>query len=853
MGQSSSTQRDTLVVSRRRSRRIFNLGGERQGVDTGDRLPESQHPPPPTSAAESLLEPGSTPPRPFATFSRHISAQSIPVTRGRSGHNRDVSTRDDIFYEQHEQRPLAAAEELGIRSAPITHITASPMPRRSGLSRLGSIVRPQHVGNGPPNESHEARRTSRRRLDDSDGLSRRSSMFASLNFGQSTPLRSRPRREIAPISLPLPMTDDTMSLHSSLDSTSHSMVLPDLPTRPDLRTSGFFGTPLSARLARVRRSMTRQFDVAGPSVTNMELNDTPLRPSQTMSEDDADYLLPPMSLTDTALGLNAAVLGAADREFMPFEISAGPESPGRVVMQTDSNNGAERFTDRGPAGWRETRRVTNALRGRTSRLARHESEGPLPRILNLAASTIAAQLSGSPSEAVPSVQSLASGDLNGSLQNLFRAVQHASSMAENDQARATGPDNAQTEGTAPLNFLRVFRFVSQSAITSPTNEPPSDDVLGRSELAELQAGPTNNADEPEGRIVTLVVVGVRSVPSENARAENGRPEDMSASSPAIDSVYELPALTEDTNLLRSNAGGLLRPASIRTRLPYRRRASIGGLTSFPAQYDSQRHHRAYSSSRPSSGNATPTPGTTTPFFAESPPGPRPPPSTPADHALSAVSSQATTPSRPLSTISTLQYPPVFDQGSSGQFPLHEEGALPEEHPYRFVQQRRRSDSESARHRDLGAGAARRNGVVEPDDLETGDTTPSGTRSWLIYVVGTNVSEDHPALTTPSLFTDNPTYEDMLMLSSLLGPAKPPVASVEDIASAQGTYRLGKWLDGLHGIPIGDNGEKIEIKPGERCLVCLEEYQVTEEVRQLIQCSHLFHRECIDEVSSLCAF
>lgn len=65
-----------------------------------------------------------------------------------------------------------------------------------------------------------------------------------------------------------------------------------------------------------------------------------------------------------------------------------------------------------------------------------------------------------------------------------------------------------------------------------------------------------------------------------------------------------------------------------------------------------------------------------------------------------------------------------------------------------ARQRRRSDSEYARHRDLGSGAVRRNGVVEPDNA-----APSTGRSWLIYVVGTNLSENHPAFATPSLFTD----------------------------------------------------------------------------------------------------
>ena len=42
--------------------------------------------------------------------------------------------------------------------------------------------------------------------------------------------------------------------------------------------------------------------------------------------------------------------------------------------------------------------------------------------------------------------------------------------------------------------------------------------------------------------------------------------------------------------------------------------------------------------------------------------------------------------------------------------------------------------------------------------------------------------------------------------------------------------------------------QVQIAPSERCLVCLENYQETEELRQLTKCSHIFHRECIDQVS-----
>ncbi len=87
---------------------------------------------------------------------------------------------------------------------------------------------------------------------------------------------------------------------------------------------------------------------------------------------------------------------------------------------------------------------------------------------------------------------------------------------------------------------------------------------------------------------------------------------------------------------------------------------------------------------------------------------------------------------------------------------------------------------------------------------------------------------------------------MLLLSSLLGPAKPPVASREDVASASGTYCVQRSGENLFAIATHGLGQ-IRIVPSERCLVCLEDYEVEEEVRQLTKCSHLFHRECIDQV------
>ena len=95
---------------------------------------------------------------------------------------------------------------------------------------------------------------------------------------------------------------------------------------------------------------------------------------------------------------------------------------------------------------------------------------------------------------------------------------------------------------------------------------------------------------------------------------------------------------------------------------------------------------------------------------------------------------------------------------------------------------------------------------------------------------------------------------MLLLSSILGPAKPPVASREDVASAPGVYRIStmgdSWVATTNGFDAGgEHPQQLLIGAGERCLICLCEYEVHEEVRQLSRCQHVYHRECIDEVSS----
>ena len=248
----------------------------------------------------------------------------------------------------------------------------------------------------------------------------------------------------------------------------------------------------------------------------------------------------------------------------------------------------------------------------------------------------------------------------------------------------------------------------------------------------------------EGRTVTLVVVGVRSVPS-----SNGVGGDQHHTRVGLETWLGLPLVPPRTGLpARSGLGSLFRRADGRSRFSPQRQMTAANP--FPANYESQRHQRPPASPwRPSDPTAPGgLPGSLPAVLSESPPGPHPPPSTPAEPGLSRVSSGTTTPSRRPSSASAISphiLPQLYEDPSSQ--PAVESA---EEDPTSFAstRQRRRSDSEFARRGHLGAGAARRNGVVEPDH-----PAPSAGRTWLIYVVGTNLSENHPAFATPSLFTD----------------------------------------------------------------------------------------------------
>ncbi|KAL8965273.1 MAG: hypothetical protein Q9197_006591 [Variospora fuerteventurae] len=881
MGQTASTQRERPATSRPHDVQRFS----QRLRDGSDDTPDSGQPPHLSSPSHSINQPqsgrGLDRVQPFATFSRQISAQSVPA-RDSAGQSGDIAAQDRIFYQQQGQRPLVHMEELGMRDAPITHITASPMPRRlSTFSRLASRIMPSHSTNRSSESDQEGEvqaRPLRRRIserisshlaDDSNpGPSRRFSMLNPLTRGPPlTPLPRR-RREIAPISGPYPLVlDGSVQAPDLVPATAEHRDNAEahLTDHQGFQPRRRYPSRRDSRLSRFRRSLSLPFESMRPmsglwSLGTNVAQTPPERPPRSSIPGDPDYLLPPLAVADTRLDMENPVLQSRipedGEQAMPGILPGGQASDSQ-------RTGSDRWADRGTNSGREARRMPNMLRGRSSRLIRRQDEGPLPRILHLAAVAIAAQLSGNPDQAITNLQAVGVDGFDDSLNNLFRTL-HEATDTMNSAPNANRPSDSATSlgSLPPLNFLRVFRFVNTNR-DADTHDNSSN--TARPSSANVNGDPPPPDEEPanaaEGRTVTLVVVGVRSVPSDHIGHD-----DVATTGPSLEALLNMPLTpAAPSSLFRgSGSGSLLRRSDGRSRLPRPRRGSAGGSSPFPGNHNRQRQHRFNSSSN-GSGISTPaTASSSISGLADLPSGSHPPPSTPAETGLSPYASGTTTPNRRPSSASAMHQPPISARDMA-YTPTDDTSSASDQYATNPVHQRRRSDSEFARHRNFGAGASRRNGVVAPDGVEAENNLGSGSRSWLIYVVGTNISENHPALTTPSLFTDvsllilpsrqwcwinltvlqNPTYEDMLLLSSLLGPARPPVASREDVASAPGVFRVRKSAGTLIAAAL-QGTQHLSITVGERCLVCLCDYEVEEEVRELNKCKHLFHKECIDQ-------
>lgn len=305
--------------------------------------------------------------------------------------------------------------------------------------------------------------------------------------------------------------------------------------------------------------------------------------------------------------------------------------------------------------------------------------------------------------------------------------------------------------------------------------------------------PTEAPETPPTRMIPVIIVGIRSVtPRESTNTTEPAPSPL---------MEQLANFSGRRN--RTGHGN--------------RRASMSAVG------DNQR--ASGRAPRPASEVLFPP----VPSIPDTPQGPHPPPSTPADPGLSLLNPGMINSAHNIASGSP--------EGARMMGNAHAEG-----------RHGTTPDVTTAQEAGASSGGVRRDNNATPSPGNTSQRRQGGegTRSWIIYVLGGSYPENHPILTTPSLFTDSPTYEDMMLLSSLLGPAKPPVATREDIETAGGLFTVIFGASDIEGDRNGTGDRQFrKLIEGDRCLVCLSEYEAGEECRLLAQCQHVFHKECID--------
>ncbi|KAF1353907.1 hypothetical protein BDV97DRAFT_126681 [Delphinella strobiligena] len=455
--------------------------------------------------------------------------------------------------------------------------------------------------------------------------------------------------------------------------------------------------------------------------------------------------------------------------------------------------------------------------------AAEDNTALLSRLLSVAAAATAATLLEGNQQAIADARSVAGDGDDGTFNSFLQSLESGRLAAalrgaqpNNDQAGATS--TPQTH--APLNFFRMFRFGSPAPTTPASGRGGAGSTAAQSDNAHSPS-PSSNTD---GRMVPIIIVGIRSV---NPASGNDNTDD-NGMPPFLDALSALPTTPfGETPVDHDSIDNILRSPQNGTHFTHRRRASMGGVNSIASGYDAQRHHR-------SPERNLHRPLSTASDAAQTS---RPAPASPTSPSLSRLTSTASIPSSRPNSIRSSRRESIIRTTTTTTLETTSEDA-----PLRPRAPRQRRLSESDYRTTF---SSRRNGIVEPDH----PSPPSeNTRSWIIYVLGGSYPENHPILTTPSLFTDSPTYEDMMLLSALLGPAKPPVASEEDVSNAGGIFKIQTTQAADHGLTLVavDQSQTLDVADGQRCLVCLCDFEHDEEARQLVKCKHLFHRECIDE-------
>ncbi|KAK5138197.1 hypothetical protein LTR08_004892 [Meristemomyces frigidus] len=677
-------------------------------------------------------------------------------------------------------------------------------------------------------------------------------------------------------SRPLPRSNSTNRLSQLLRPGISPAAEPEGAPGESSRGAGLQRTASRLRGLLSRRDSTRNSQAYRPPHGMLQHRTSYV--STSVNRDGSDYYPPRLPSIDVSSTFDHETFAPSDR------LDHHPRSSHSHRRST------LRFNALRPD--RPFRQFTSSLRRRRSpqpsssrRGGDEDQAAMLSRLLSVAAAATAATLMGDDHQALSEARSLTdsagmgdlgSGGEDGSFDGFLRALQNGRIASALRQGGDGDGDSASRE--SPLNFFRMFRFGASDSTPQPLRPSPDD---------QTDAGDGSS----EGRMVPIIIVGIRSI-SPNSGSGPGSPADDLP--PFIDALGNFPSPLPAAALGahgHDSIDSILRPPQNGTSFRHRRRASMGGFgmgrSRISDRLDDQRDHRSPDRRRERPWSVA---------SSSSNHEPRPPPATPASPSpeLSRISSRSSTPnhSRPASFVANS----VRDLGgdsrrnsalhrASAASPLsshtEETASLHSTHsstnllsaddasPFHIHTHRRSDTAPNIHYPRFASGHPRRNGVVEPDNLpslsrtstsnatdssnaantEGRSSTNNDSRSWIIYVLGGSYPENHPILTTPSLFTENPTYEDMMLLSALLGPAKAPVASEDDVESAGGVYNIAApdvaRPTELIAVAV-EGSDRVDIETDQRCLVCLADFEAAEVCRKLAKCSHLFHKECIDQ-------
>ena len=498
-------------------------------------------------------------------------------------------------------------------------------------------------------------------------------------------------------------------------------------------------------ISRFRHAIANRLNLSNSLAPTSFTSQSPPQTSEMGRSGESDFSIPQLDLAGDSPMLSSDTIGL-EPESHDSRISNDQRDPVNAFDRRE----APLHDQNQPHMQREQISPNEQNAHSLGRLSR-DGEPPWLALLTAAVTALATQISGGQQSL-----SVAPTDLNQPADTIADSQAFRQILQNVFHARAAANNINGNDATPTGNSLRIFRLgLPVNTVADP--EESSIETSRRSEHVAPSVERHGSRRHLQGaQAFTIVLVAIHA-PSTNDISPHS--EDIGEHPPrraTSNALANLPPLNETSSAAHSQHANMNSSNVRGSRFSHLRRASHHMSTSNLHWLHSRRGDhpgvRHLGSTRLATSNVLQgSVVTASEGFGDSPPGPFPPPSTPAEQNRSAVSSQPTTPSRRPSIASTMRQSTILEASVSGETPPPVDTSSPADNNSGFARHRRRSESDSVRYRNFGAGAARRNGVVEPDRVDDGDERRS--RNWLVYVVGANLSQIQPTWAASSLFSD----------------------------------------------------------------------------------------------------